>query len=84
VEATLNVLNELEREGVFQRYAIGGAVGAIFCMEPLLAAPHVSPWLKTRSPSRRSKGAHAKARRVGEGELMEKLLLFSSLFRGFA
>jgi hypothetical protein len=36
MEATLKVLNELEREGVFQRYAIGGAVGAIFYMEPFL------------------------------------------------
>jgi hypothetical protein len=36
VEAALNVLNELEREGVFARYAIGGAVGAIFYMEPFL------------------------------------------------
>jgi hypothetical protein len=36
VEATLKVLNELEREGVIARYAIGGAVGAIFYMEPFL------------------------------------------------
>src|SRR2546425_5474909 len=36
MEATLRVLNELEREGVFRRYAIGGAVGAIFYMEPFL------------------------------------------------
>lgn len=36
MEATLRVLNELEREGVFTRYAIGGAVGAIFYMEPFL------------------------------------------------
>jgi hypothetical protein len=36
MEATLKVLNELERESVFQRYAIGGAVGAIFYMEPFL------------------------------------------------
>lgn len=36
MEATLKVLNELEREGVITRYAIGGAVGAIFYMEPFL------------------------------------------------
>jgi hypothetical protein len=36
MEATLQVLNELEREGVFVRYAIGGAIGAIFYMEPFL------------------------------------------------
>ncbi len=36
MEATLRVLNELEREGAFVRYAIGGAVGAIFYMEPFL------------------------------------------------
>jgi len=34
MEATLQVLNELEREGVLGRYAIGGAVAAIFYMEP--------------------------------------------------
>lgn len=36
MEATLKVLNELEREGVINRYAIGDAVGAIFYMEPFL------------------------------------------------
>lgn len=36
MEATLRVLNELEHEGAFARYAIGGAVGAIFYMEPFL------------------------------------------------
>ena len=36
MEATLRVLNELESEGVIRRYAIGGAVGAIFYMEPFL------------------------------------------------
>lgn len=36
MEATLRVLNELEEAGVFSRYAIGGAVGAIFYMEPFL------------------------------------------------
>ncbi len=36
MEATIRILNELEREGVIHRYAIGGAVGAIFYMEPFL------------------------------------------------
>jgi hypothetical protein len=36
VEATLRVLNELEEKGVISRYAIGGAVGAIFYIEPFL------------------------------------------------
>lgn len=36
MEGTLKVLNELEHEGVIARYAIGGAVGAIFYMEPFL------------------------------------------------
>ena len=36
MEATLRVLNELERNGVISRYAIGGAVGAIFYTEPFL------------------------------------------------
>jgi hypothetical protein len=36
LEATLEVLNRLERQGVIARYAIGGAVGAIFYMEPFL------------------------------------------------
>ncbi|GAA5140851.1 hypothetical protein GCM10023213_24070 [Prosthecobacter algae] len=34
MEATLQVLNELERKGVLGRYAIGWAVAAIFYMEP--------------------------------------------------
>lgn len=33
---TLQVLNELERAGVLGRYAIGGAMGATFYVEPLL------------------------------------------------
>jgi hypothetical protein len=36
MEAILKVLNDLEREGVISRYAIGGGVGAIFYMEPFL------------------------------------------------
>lgn len=36
MQATLQVLNELERQDILTRYAIGGAVGAIFYMEPFL------------------------------------------------
>ena len=36
MKRTLQVLNELERGGVFDRYAIGGAMGATFYVEPLL------------------------------------------------
>jgi len=36
MEATLQILNELEADGVISRYAIGGAIGAIFYMEPFL------------------------------------------------
>lgn len=36
MKRTLQVLNELEHEGVFARYAIGGAMGATFYVEPLL------------------------------------------------
>src|SRR5438132_4597310 len=36
MEATLRVLNSLEKEGIFERYAIGGAMGATFYLEPVL------------------------------------------------
>ena len=36
MERTLQVLNELERTTVVSRYAIGGAMGATFYIEPLL------------------------------------------------
>lgn len=36
MERTLQVLNVLERDGVLSRYAIGGAMGATFYVEPLL------------------------------------------------
>src|SRR5439155_19768084 len=36
MERTLKVLNEMECGGIISRYAIGGAVGAIFYMEPIL------------------------------------------------
>ena len=36
MEATLAVLNELEREGFYSRYAIGGAVAVLFYAEPVL------------------------------------------------
>jgi hypothetical protein len=36
MKQTLQVLNELERKGHLGRYAIGGAMGATFYVEPLL------------------------------------------------
>ena len=36
MKRSIEVLNELEKEGVFFRYAIGGAMGAIFYTEPFL------------------------------------------------
>ena len=36
MKRTLQVLNELERGGLLVRYAIGGAMGATFYVEPLL------------------------------------------------
>ena len=36
MKRTLQVLNELERDGVVERYAIGGAMGATFYVGPLL------------------------------------------------
>lgn len=36
MERTLQVLNQLEQEGVLSRYAIGGAMGALFYIEPLM------------------------------------------------
>jgi hypothetical protein len=36
MEKTLRILNDLERGGVLQRYAIGGAMGATFYAEPVL------------------------------------------------
>src|SRR5206468_12454766 len=36
METTLQVLNDLERAGVVRRYAIGGAMGATFYVEPVL------------------------------------------------
>jgi len=36
MEKTLQVLNELEREGAIGRYAIGGAMAATFYAEPVL------------------------------------------------
>jgi len=34
LKETLQILNQLEREGFYRRYAIGGAIGALFYMDP--------------------------------------------------
>jgi hypothetical protein len=36
MQRTLQILNELEQTGVMSRYAIGGAMGATFYVEPIL------------------------------------------------
>jgi hypothetical protein len=36
MEKTLQVLNRMEREGVVERYAIGGGIAAMFYIEPIL------------------------------------------------
>ena len=36
MKRTLQVLNEMQRDGAFTRYAIGGAMAATFYVEPLL------------------------------------------------
>jgi hypothetical protein len=52
MEQTLKALNALERDGFIQRYALGGAVAALFYMDPfetedldvfILLAPSVNP-----------------------------------------
>lgn len=37
MEKTLQVLNELEQKKIISRYAIGGAIGATFYVEPILS-----------------------------------------------
>ena len=77
MEATLRVLNELEREGVISRYAIGGAVGAIFYMEPFLTydldvfilLPQTDGGLLTLSP------IYEALRKRGYGEEKECVLI---------
>jgi hypothetical protein len=36
MQRTLQILNELEQSGSMSRYAIGGAMGATFYIEPLM------------------------------------------------
>ena len=58
MEKTLRVLNDLKRAGVVSRYAIGGAMGATFYVEPVLTfdldvfivLPATSGGLLTLSP----------------------------------
>jgi hypothetical protein len=58
MKRTLQVLNELERGGVLERYAIGGAMGATFYVEPVLTfnldvfvvLPHIVENLLSLSP----------------------------------
>ena len=58
MERTLQILNELEQRGVLSRYAIGGAMGATFYVEPILTfdldiivlLPETQGVLLTRTP----------------------------------
>lgn len=36
MEKTLKVLNELEKQGIIKRYAIGGGIATLFYTEPIL------------------------------------------------
>ena len=36
MEKAIKVLNELEKEGILERYAIGGGIAALFYTEPVL------------------------------------------------
>ena len=36
IEKTIEVLNQIEREGLVRRYGIGGAVAVLFHAEPVL------------------------------------------------
>jgi len=69
METTLQVLNDLERAGVVSRYAIGGAMGATFYVEPVLTfdlgvfvvLPQTSGGLLTLAPlyeALRARGYH--------------------------
>jgi len=35
MKATLEIINQMQKEGIIGRYAIGGAVGAAFYLEPV-------------------------------------------------
>lgn len=58
MEKTLQVLNDLVRDGILSRYAIGGAMGATFYAEPVLTfdldifvlLPHRGSGLLTLEP----------------------------------
>jgi hypothetical protein len=36
MQATLEVINQMQRDGIIGKYAIGGAVGATLYLEPVL------------------------------------------------
>lgn len=91
MKRTLEILNELEREGVFSRYAIGGAMAAIFYTEPVLTfdldvfiiLPQTSGSLLTLSPlyeALRRRGYHAERETVSiEGVPVQFLPTHNSL-----
>ena len=75
---TLQVLNELEQKGHLSRYAIGGAMGATFYVEPLLTfdldvfvvLPHTVDGLLSLAPLYEALGARGYAEE-GECVLIE-------------
>ena len=91
MEKTLQVLNDLERDGVLGRYAIGGAIGATFYVEPLLTfdldvfvlLPQSDSGLITLSPlyeALRERGYHEEAECVLiEGVPVQFLPVYSAL-----
>jgi len=53
MELALQAINDLEREGLIQRHAIGGAMGATFYLEPVSTFHFESRHLN-RPPARRN------------------------------
>jgi len=49
MERTLKVLNELERSGIIETYAIGGGIAAIFYIEPVLTY-HLDVFVRLQRP----------------------------------
>ena len=55
MKRTLEVLNELEQQGVFTRYAIGGAMGAIFYTERSMRSMELCASVVTMKKEKRSR-----------------------------
>lgn len=44
MNGTLEVINRMQADGIIGRYAIGGAVGATFYLEPVAESRPHDPW----------------------------------------